>query len=396
MSLLAKIKSRVALIPHAQEGKRLSGRGYMRQMWDIFRLRYGPTKLRSTEYYDFRLWNRPFSEARDYSGDWHRKHLHRTLNNKAWEVLLTDRLAQIAQFRFHGLPTAGVYAVASREPRLPGPGPLLRGAAELAAFLRDGMTYPTFVKPVKGGEGRGCLGIEGYDAEKDELELTNGQRRGVEEMVYGLHDPTGYGLMFLEHYRTHPELRELCGSGILAVRIVLLVGDDGPELYHADACVPHGRNMTSNFYHGKYGNLLALIDPATGEFSRVFKGTNGNDLEATEIHPHSNRRIAGYRLPHWDAALALAKEASACYPGARWQHWDIGITDKGPAILELNSAGDLYAQQYMTGTGALTPQLRTFLAQYTWRDDIAGGRTVFAEPAPAGRPDQPGTEAARR
>jgi hypothetical protein len=61
--------------------------------------------------------------------------------------------------------------------------------------------------------------------------------------------------------------------------------------------------------------------------------------------------------------------AAAGFPGARWQNWDVALTTRGPVLLELNSAGDLYAAQYITGHGMYTKELREFIRNHGVRDD---------------------------
>jgi hypothetical protein len=367
--LLRKIRARLDLIPEALRARRASGRGLLAQAWQIAWLRLGRTRLRAAEYYDFRLFERRYRAAdrRAFAGDWLCKEIHRRLNNKAWEVLMTDKLAQSAYFEAVGLPHARVLAVATPEPRLHGI-PCFTRPEPLAAFLRDGIAYPFFLKPVKGNEGRSCHSVRAYDAASDRLVLGDGRRAGVEEFLEGLVDPTGFGFAFLEHLESHPSVREMCGDAVSSVRMVVLLGDDGPRLFHADWAVPAGRSVVSNFAKGETGNMVGGLDLETGALIRVLGGV-GRDRRDVEVHPLSGRRMAGFVLPDWSAAKDLVLRAATAFPGARWQNWDVGLTTRGPVILELNSSGDVYAVQYILEKGVLAGELGPFLERYAFRDD---------------------------
>ena len=52
--------------------------------------------------------------------------------------------------------------------------------------------------------------------------------------------------------------------------------------------------------------------------------------------PGTDRPFAGFELPHWTAIKDLALRAAAAFPWARSIGWDIGITDRGPVLIEGN------------------------------------------------------------
>ena len=370
MEIIRKVRARLDLIPEALHARRTTGRGLFAQASDLVRLSFGRTRLRAAEYYDFRLYSPRYkiADRRAFAGEWFKKEIHRRLNNKAWEVLMTDKLAQSAYYDAIGLPHARVYAVATSEPRLYASAPCFTEPGPLADFLRDGMTYPFFLKPIKGNEGRSCHSVRAYDPAGDRLALADGKHVGVKEFLAGLFDPTGFGFTFLERLESHPEVRAMCGATVSSLRLIVLLHDEGPELMHADWGVPAGRSHVSNFAKGETGNMVAGLNPETGTILRVVGGT-GRDRKDIELHPLSGRRMEGFVLPDWREAVDLSLGAATAFPGARWQNWDIGLTSKGPVILELNSSGDVYAAQYLTETGILAGPLGPFLERYAFRDD---------------------------
>jgi hypothetical protein len=385
--LRRKLRARIGLLSEALAARRAGGRGLLAQAWDLLRLRCGPTRLRAWEYYDFRLWQRRFRPAdqRLFGGEWLKRRIHARLNNKAWEVLMTDKLVEAAYFRALGLPHADVLAVAAADPRLHGAAPSFCDPGALCEFLRRGIPYPVFVKPVKGQEGRSCCSILRYDAAGDILLLGDGTRIGVEEFLARLSDPTGFGIAFVEKLETHPAIGALCGEAVSSLRVIVLVGRDGPALLHADWAIPAGRSMVSNFAKGETGNLIGGIDLESGRITRVLGGT-GRERRDLELHPVTGRPLVGFRLPDWPESLDLCLRAARGFPGARWQNWDVGLTARGPVLLELNSSGDIYSPQYLQERGILAGPLGGFLGRHRYKDDRPGPLFPRRPASPAGAP----------
>ena len=53
--------------------------------------------------------------------------------------------------------------------------------------------------------------------------------------------------------------------------------------------------------------------------------------------PGTNRPFVGYRLPCWNQLKQVALQAASAFPWARAIGWDIGISDRGPVIIEGNA-----------------------------------------------------------
>lgn len=54
------------------------------------------------------------------------------------------------------------------------------------------------------------------------------------------------------------------------------------------------------------------------------------------MHPDTQQRISGYRLPHWNAVCKLLLDGQASLPQIPTLGWDIAICDDGPCIVETN------------------------------------------------------------
>lgn len=62
-------------------------------------------------------------------------------------------------------------------------------------------------------------------------------------------------------------------------------------------------------------------------------------------HPNTNAYIPGMRLPQWEEAVKLVKEAMDVYPDIRFVGWDIAHTDSGWIIIEANDNAQFYGAQ---------------------------------------------------
>lgn len=89
------------------------------------------------------------------------------------------------------------------------------------------------------------------------------------------------GLLLQERLRSHPALAPIGGDlGLGCVRTNTALTIDGPEFLFAFAKIMGSEGLVDNFAGGKYGNLAAGVDKASGRLTRVF------GAEARAAVPH--------------------------------------------------------------------------------------------------------------
>lgn len=94
------------------------------------------------------------------------------------------------------------------------------------------------------------------------------------------------------------------------------------------------------------GGIFGAVDVNTGKviacsdkFHHVF-----------ECHPDTHVRVVGFKIPFWEEACALVKDAAVKLPDAHVIGWDLALTDKGWVMVEGNYCpGMIY--QMATGKG---------------------------------------------
>lgn len=344
------------------------------QLADIARLRLGRTRVGLGEYIAQGMYSKeiyPGNELSTLGGWWFKERVHSQLNNIRWEGMVTDKLMMYSLFERFGLPHPRVRALGWRRARHCGDIPVFRSAEALADFLRGaGPLFPLFLKPVKGSYGRGSARIEAYEADGDRVVLSGGERAALLPFLHSLEDD-GWGVLVQDAVKAPEETRPICGQAVSGCRIIMLLDDEGARPYRAVWKVPALHNFFDNFQGGKSGNTISAVDVASGRVIRTLCGRGAN-LRVCDRHPETDYPLKGALVPQWEEIMTLLAKAAECFPGLRWQHWDVGITDQGPTLYELNSAGNPDIAQMTYGKGINDAELRTFLRRHGGREPAPG------------------------
>lgn len=348
---------------NALQAKARSGVGLLRQMREILSLRYAESNLGISEYYFYRLFDRELSDEqrRGFAGYRRERKVDRALNRDTWRAVANDKLIFYLTLTALGLPYPKVRAVCHPRGRLFVDAPCLRTEAEIRDFLVDA-NFPLFLKPVHGSFGRGACSAISYDKTHDVLRLGNSETWPVQEAAATFLSALPCGYIFQDLVAPHASIRTFCKATASSVRVVVLVGRRGPEIFRCAWKIPTGTNMSDNFMHGETGNLLALVDPDTGMVQRVITGP-GLGLRQVSQHPDNGQQLVGFTLPDWSALRELCLSASTAYPGLRLQNWDIALSESGPVILEVNVEGSMDLHQLAGARGILDDRLAEALSE---------------------------------
>ncbi|MFV2015114.1 MAG: sugar-transfer associated ATP-grasp domain-containing protein [Candidatus Heimdallarchaeota archaeon] len=362
--IFIKILERYNWMRDAQKTTHIS---IIHQINELIRLKLGKTRMEARDYFEQRLFDKTFyanSELLEFGGYSFKEWIHAQLNNIRWEGMVTDKLVLYALFKQYALPYPKVHAVAFNYKRNYGDIPVFHESGLLADFIRNSMPYPFFCKPIKGCLGQGSFLVKQYNCSDDQLVLNSGEKISVMDFIFSLNDGDGFGFLFQEVATVNHEIKSICGNVITGCRIIMLLDDKNAYPFRISWKIPTEKNHIDNFKYGKFGNLAADVDVETGRVKRVVS-YNGSKLVTITHHPITNINLIGYQLPDWNNFIATAKKAAECFPGFRWQHWDLGITEFGPIIYELNSAGNTDLAQMSSGKGIYDDQLKSFIKKYS-------------------------------
>jgi hypothetical protein len=338
------------------------GKSPWSQVRDIWRLRYGPGKLRPEEYYYYGLYDDrrfSFADKARFLGRAVQDRIISQCNASEWWFIAHDKLVFYGLLAGLGLPvpeTRALYHGAGRFAAVPA----FSEPEALAAHLPTGMRYPFFGKPVAGIRSIGVAAVERYDAAGDALVLMGGRTLALDGFVKELQPYRSQGYLFQEMLRPHPEVAVLCGARLSTVRLIVLLENDVPAVFHTLWKIPVGANPADNFW--RPGNLLAALDAADGRVTRVIQGT-GSDQVELERHPDTEQPLLGAMLPDWTALTALCLKAARALPGLRMQAWDVALTERGPVLVEVNIGGDFNLPQLAHAKGLMDERFRAFVGR---------------------------------
>jgi len=263
-------------------------------------------------------------------------------NERMWSAFTPARYGALFDnkyaFRqvFQALPLAKLYGVYDERLGFTFDGGRLTNAGELHELvspLRHGFVF----KPVEGV--RGYLTLVFGPPVNGELRSLAGEPYDAERIVREARDTTalraqnkatsGSAFMVEERMRPHPELAELLGPTFCTARVLTIIARDGsPQIV---ASVFKLQTNASGVDNMKWGSMISWVaaDGTLGlartrfGWEWVDKLPNGKDF-------------IGFKLPQWDQVKDLALSAARVFPWARAIGWDIGISDRGPVIIEGN------------------------------------------------------------
>ena len=355
---------RESILKSAREAQRICGRSPVAQIWEAMALRMGGTGLGTSEYFFYGLFapNMKAEERRRFVGWRKQRQIDQTLNAAVWRAVANDKLLFYSTATGFDLPFPRIRAVYSPLGRYLSGVSKLRSTQELVDFCRDPTSFPVFAKPMVGSYGRGAFSMLRYEPGSDSLLLGSGELYTVSEAVAEFTESKRAGYVFQDLVEPHPDTVAICGDKVTSVRVIVLAGPEGPGIFRCVWKIPTGRNMSDNFMHGETGNLLAYVDPESGRVGRVISGV-GTGLKEIERHPETGATISGALLPDWTLVRDTCLTAGRCYPGLRFQHWDVALSRSGPQLLEVNVEGSLDLHQLAGGRGVLDEDLVRALAR---------------------------------
>jgi len=333
-------------------------RGYLAQYLDIRRLKISIGRLNLSEYYVYQLFAKDRAAQEEYLGSGVLSEIYLKANDPKWLPLGSSKIRTNEHMTRHGLPVPKDLALYHPSEEVEGV-VRLRSKEALAAYLRDGVSFPFFSKPLTGSTSLGVVSARSYDRASDRLLLSGDKAVELDRFIEGVSHYFEAGYLFQELLLPHPVIAKVSGGRLASVRAMILYEEGGePELYRAILKVPVGDNVADNAW--REGNLLAAVDIATGEITRVIVGW-GTEEHEIETHPDTGERLKGLTIPGWDGCLALCNASAKAFPGMRLQAWDMAITERGPVMLEINFAGDFSIPQRAAGKGLLNGRLREFI-----------------------------------
>lgn len=338
--------------------QRADGVSLGRQTLEMVRLQKSRAALTAYEYQYYRL-HRPelsWDEKLAFMGEQRTRALYLLANQFTWWDAAEDKLAFHGAMQAQGYPTPRLHALA-HPARTFGGVANLSTAAEIVDWLKTAPT-PLFGKPVNSTHGVGGVLIADVDAKRETFRTCAGETYPLAALADAIQPfVASGGYLFQEALIADGDVGRMTDGRLATLRVIVLLGPDGPVAHHVICRLPSGANRVDNFR--RPGNLICAVDPQTGALGPVIRGV-GLDREVLDAHPDTNAPFVGARLPQTAEAVALALRASTGFPGLHMQSWDIALCAGGARVIEMNPGGNLNLVQLSNDRGAWTPELQAF------------------------------------
>jgi hypothetical protein len=321
-----------------------------REFWSLYR---GPGRLIPTDYvrYDLCDPKHDWVDKQRFASEILLPRLIEVACNPKWDALTEDKWTCYAFLGSQGLPCPENVAVIDKSIRSFGSCRKLASDKDLADFLLSA-PMPLFAKANTGLGSFGAFIIEGY--ENGLIRLHDGSTISPSTLIA---DITGDRTFLLQKVvRNHPKIAPLA-TGLATVRTMNLVGTNSVRMPFTLLKIPAGGNIADNYW--RPGNMIADLDPETGIIRRVATGTADNLAELTH-DPAMGTPLVGFEIPFWKEVLALNDASARLYAEVRYNTLDIGITETGPLIIEVNTGGAFTLPQFASGRGFLTDEVMEF------------------------------------
>ena len=142
-----------------------------------------------------------------------------------------------------------------------------------------------------------------------------------------------------EFVKQHPDMNRLSPNSVNSIRFVTIssfskpVTKDGKNMDVAYSIVRIGRgeSIVDNLHSG---GMVANVDLETGTLA-----THGADRMGMlwEAHPETGTVIKGFKIPYFEEARDMVLKAIQDHKVEGYLGWDIGISENGPVLLEVNT-----------------------------------------------------------
>lgn len=183
---------------------------------------------------------------------------------------------------------------------------------EFEDFLEKNKT--AIVKPVDGEGGKGVEKIEDINLNENRIlyeKLVKNKQNIVEQCII-----------------QHKELNELYSGSVNSLRMFTFYKEGKTYFLQAILKIGNG-GVVDNF---SSGGMYAYID----ENGYVYTEAIDREDNIFAEHPISKHKIVGFKVPMFEEAVELVKEAAKVVPEVRYVGWDVAISENGPMIIEGN------------------------------------------------------------
>ena len=316
-------------------------------------------KIQPLEYFLYELDDprKSWEEKRTYIGGDLLRKVWYVMTPLKYQYLFKNKLTFKRVFGAMGLPVARLYGVYDPVWGRSAEGAPLQTAEDIAAWMTSKEAQVPVFKPVESAEGQMVLVMrERKQSDPTKFIGLDGTEYSPERIVAFLNDPERLrqayppseyarplrSFLMEQRLRPHPTMKEFSPETLCCARILTLTTLAGQvDIIETSVKLQPNDSGVDNVSRGAVG---VAVDPETGVLGSGLMGCDSAQERRTNL-PGTGKRFAGFQMPLWKEAIALAKAAATVFPQAHTVGWDIAFTDQGLFLVEGNAAwGDWQAE----------------------------------------------------
>ncbi|MGN6439112.1 MAG: sugar-transfer associated ATP-grasp domain-containing protein [Agriterribacter sp.] len=271
----------------------------VRELWQTL-LKYNAAPM---DYFTLRFYELTDDERAAFACTGFMYEYQLKMNPKEHRAVLQDKIKFLSYFKdYSGRKWASIN--------------MLKNDQTLADQLIHNNHHKVVIKNSVGQAGKEVLVVDTTNMNSEDLIKMMGEK--------------GYDL--IESYvAQHDELMKLSSAALNTIRIVTQYNNEEVEVLLAFIRI--GVHLSVDNLSA--GNIGAPIDLVTGRINGP-----GVYIDITkpeeEYHPVTKVKLMGFQIPYWKECIDLVTQAAMLTPENRSIGWDVGITNRGPVLIEGN------------------------------------------------------------
>ena len=202
--------------------------------------------------------------------------------------------------------------------------------------------YDLIAKPIDGNCGQGIFIIPQADKSKDWYSIVKENHMLVEQCIEGC-----------------DELQKFHPQSLNTIRVVTVVQDGTPKVFHSFFRVGSGDSVVDNAHAG---GMFSQVNINTGILESEAIDVNGNRYAE---HPDTGLTFIGFQIPKWNEIVKTCETAASILKGVFIVGWDVTILKDGTIeLIEGNHGPDFDVMQSPLKLGIKNKIFKAIRAYY--------------------------------
>ncbi len=302
----------------------------------------------------------PFDVKRSFLGSFEKWRFFDSMTPAVYDILARDKalfhqLAKVMEIR---TPET----LATTAPRSkPFFGERLDTIDAAEDFLHKLNCGDLFFKPVDGSLGEGAFALGEFDPERREWMLLPERKPvSINDVMLHLQIDGKLGRFLIQRrLKPHAVMADIVADVCPSIRLMTLSTGDDITILGAALRIGSGLTATDNIAGG---GLAAPIRLEDGVIESVISLQDDTPIKV-DRHPITGAALQLGSMPGWPEIKALALDSARKINFIRCIAWDIGVTDDGPVIIEINTRPRCISIQNGRSSGLLAGPLGRELAK---------------------------------